>query len=101
MVDQRLKSENVVVAAPMSFTGSSKRVWKMTRSSNVWLRWLVLIPIALMGVLVMWSFVAMWYVCFGLILWPWRLIRRGSRKNKRDALRHAELLEATRRAAQG
>ena len=41
-----------------------------------------------------WFFVACWYLFWGIWLIPYRLIRRGSRKNKRDALRHREMLDA-------
>ena len=45
-------------------------------------------------VLVAWVAVTAWYVVFGILLWPYRLLRRGSRKRKRDELRHREALAA-------
>lgn len=39
-----------------------------------------------------WYFVM--YVLFGILFIPYRLLRRGSRKNKRDKLRHREVLDA-------
>ena len=93
-METKLASEKVVVAAPMSFAGSAARIWKITTNDNVWLRWIVLIPAALILIFLAWSIVACWYVVFGLLLVPYRLIRRSSRKNKRDSLRHRELLSA-------
>jgi len=36
----------------------------------------------------------MWYLLFGLLLVPYRLIRRGSRKQKIQERQHQEILEA-------
>ena len=35
-----------------------------------------------------------WYLLFGLFLVPYRLLRRGARKRKSEALRHREMLGA-------
>lgn len=43
----QLKSEKVIVSAPTSFSGSAARIWKITESDNDLLKWLVLVPIAL------------------------------------------------------
>lgn len=87
------KSEDVVVSAPMSFAGSAQRIFKITIVDNQLLKWLVLVPIAIILTLIAWSFVLIWYVIFGIWLIPYRLIRRSQRKAKRDRLRHQELLE--------
>lgn len=93
-MSERLKSEEVIVSAPFSFNGSALRIWKLTRKSdNPYIKWLLLVPIALMLVACAWAFVACWYLLFGILVIPYRLIRRSSRKNKRDQLRHRELLE--------
>lgn len=96
-----MRSEDVVIQSPTSYTGSRARIWRMvTGTENPALRWSLAVPTALLLILLAWSFVSAWYLLFGLFLAPWRLIRRGSRKRKRDTLRHQEVLEAT-RAAQG
>lgn len=93
-MSDRLKSEDVVVSAPFSFNGSALRIWKLTRKSdNPYLKWLLLVPLALLLICFAWMFIACWYLVFGILIIPYRLIRRSSRKNKRDQLRHRELLE--------
>jgi len=87
-------SESSVIASPLSFTGSALRIWRITSISNsLVIKWVVLAPFAMGFILVAWSFVAAWYMIFGLWLVPYRLIRRGQRKEKRDKLRHREILE--------
>lgn len=82
-----LPSERVVIESPMSLSGSAKRLWHITR------RWPVLtVPIAIMLIVVAWTLVLSWYCLFGLLVVPWRLLRRGQRREKRDRLRHQELL---------
>ncbi len=83
-----LASERVVVQAPMSYAGSAKRIWRMTRLT-MWLSIVAVVAIA-----VAWIVVTVWYVVFGILLVPYRLIRRGGRKQKRDELRHREMMEA-------
>jgi hypothetical protein len=94
--DGRLASEEVVLAAPTSFAGSAQRIWKLTRSDNPAVRAAVLIPTALLLIAFAWTFVAMWYVLifgvFGLFVFPFRMFRRGSRKEKRRQLQHREML---------
>ena len=43
-----------------------------------------------------WCAIVVWYVAFGLLLAPYRLLRRGSRKRKREARMHEETLRAIR-----
>ena len=93
-----LRSEKVVVSAPMSFAGSSERIWHLTEiSGNTWVKWMLLAPIALSLILAAWAVVAGWYflmyVLFGLFFIPYRLVRRSQRKNKKNELQHRELLE--------
>ena len=90
----RLESERVVVSAPMSFAGSARRLsaglWSQRGvAARVVIGWWLL-PVAVVTV---WLLVAAWYVVFGLLLFPYRLVRRGSRKRKRDELRHREVLD--------
>jgi uncharacterized membrane-anchored protein len=93
----KLDSDRVVVQAPMSFSGSTRRIWKMTGGAPAMK---ALIPVALVLVLLAWVLVACWYVVFGLLLVPYRLVRRGSRQRKRDSLRHQEVLRAQRPPAE-
>lgn len=84
-----LASEKVIIQAPMSYTGSAKRIWRLGTG------WLV--PLLVVMIAAMWIVVTLWYVVFGLLLVPYRLIRRGSRKQRRDELRHRETLDALRK----
>jgi hypothetical protein len=94
----QLASENVVVSAPFSFNGSALRIWRITRVGNGLVKWLLMVPAALMLIMLAWMFVMCWYVVIygllGIFFIPYRLIRRSGRKQKRDKLRHRELLEA-------
>jgi hypothetical protein len=90
----KLESEKIVVAAPLSYAGSAGRIWKLTGiSANVGAR----IGLAIAAIILIagaWCFVTAWYLTWGLLLVPYRLIRRGSRKRKREALQHRELISA-------
>lgn len=81
-----LKSEQIIIEAPMSFTGAARRLWRL--SEDRWVRAAVLAPILIL----IWFGIACWYLLFGVLLIPYRLIRRNQRVQKRDALRHRELL---------
>lgn len=98
---QRLKSETVIVSSPLSFAGSARRIWRMTNSGRGWIKYILLTPLALLLISCAWSFVIVWYFVmyflFGIFFIPFRLWRRGARKNKRDQLRHRELLEEIQR----
>jgi hypothetical protein len=90
----KLESEKVVVSAPMSYAGSAARIWKLTGLSEAVPARIGLGLAAIVLILGAWVFVSAWYIAFGLLLVPYRLVRRGSRKRKRDALQHRELLTA-------
>lgn len=96
----QLASEKVIISSPLSFAGSSQRIWRMTSTENMLVKLLLLVPIALCLIAAAWIFVIGWYilmyVVFGIFFIPFRLWRRGARKNKRDQLRHQEVLEAIR-----
>lgn len=85
-MNEPLASERVIIEAPMSFTGSAKRIWRL--SSLAWVRALLVVLVIPLA----WTVVLVWYCTFGLALVPYRLIRRSSRKQKRDELRHRELV---------
>lgn len=95
-----LASERVVTSAPMSFSGSARRsinmLWRDKHPAFKWLVGLWAVPL-LIGI--WWIAVAGWYLLFGLLVVPWRLLRRGSRKRRRDEARHREILDATRQSA--
>lgn len=103
------KSDRIVIQSPTSLTGSAKRIWRITRwnpeTENPWVRWLAIMPlramlfVAAVALIVMaWVLVVGWYLLFGLLMVPWRLFRRGARREKRERLRHAEMLEAIERS---
>lgn len=81
-------SSRIVVSAPMSLTGSWKRTRNWCRNPILFL----LLGVPLLAV--WWPAIILWYVVFGIFLWPYRLIRRGSRKRKLADARHRELMDA-------
>ena len=87
-MSEKLASEKIVVASPMSFSGSAARLLNL--SDNLLVRVLFIVP----AILFWWCLVALWYMFFGIFLIPFRLVMRGSRKRKRDEARHRELLQA-------
>jgi hypothetical protein len=90
----KLESEKIVLAAPLSYAGSAARIWKLTGASvNTWAR-VGLGVAAIILIACAWVVVTGWYLIFGLLLVPYRLIRRGSRKRKREALQHREMMTA-------
>ena len=84
-----LASERVIINAPMSFAGAAQRSMRWTEKMGP-VRWAV-VPWLL---IVWWSAIVLWYIAFGLWLVPYRLLRRGARKRKAEALRHREMLGA-------
>lgn len=97
-MSDKLASEKVIISAPTSFIGSAQRIWRITDNSNVPLKWLVIVPTALLLISIAWTFILIWYFIifglFGVFVIPFRLLTRGSRKRKRQAFQHRELLEA-------
>ena len=86
-----------VVAAPMSFAGSANRLANLARGvRDDWVRRLVAWPVVLLLLMFAWTAVLMWYLMWGILLVPYRLVRRGSRSRKIEARRHAEVLAALR-----
>jgi hypothetical protein len=81
-----VSSERIVVAAPMSYTGSATRIWRW--SPNAWIRWGLLTWVVLLA----WTTVTVWYAAFGLLLVPYRLVRRGQRRRHLEDARHEEVL---------
>jgi hypothetical protein len=87
----RLASEDVVVQAPMSFAGSAKRIWKITRVDAPAAR-AVMIVLAVVLVSIAWAAFFAWYCIFGLWLVPYRMSRRSDRNRKRQGFQHREML---------
>jgi hypothetical protein len=86
-------SSEVVVSAPMSFAGSAQRIWKITKRQDVSTPVLIVLSIsAILAIALAWTAVLGWYLFFGILLIPYRLIRRGQRKTVRDNMRHQEML---------
>lgn len=78
----------------MSYAGSAQRIWKLTKLTDNAPALFALSLLAIVMILGAWTAVTGWYVVFGILLVPYRLIRRGQRKDKRDAMRHNEMLQA-------
>jgi hypothetical protein len=92
----RLPSDQVVIAAPMSFTGSAIRAWRLTVYPHG-TGWMAAARAAtvtgvLLLILTWWSVILCWYLVFGLLLVPYRVARRHARKRKIERLRHQEIL---------
>lgn len=71
-----------IVSSPLSFSGSARRLWRpVSRASSPAAKWGIgaLVVLALMLV---WTFILAWYLLWGIFLVPWRLIRRGQRRDK-------------------
>lgn len=73
--------EKPIVAAPMSFTGSAQRLWRpvtrMTSPAKV-----ALGSVMVLVILMAWTLVLCWYLFWGILVVPWRLLRRGQRRQK-------------------
>ena len=85
--------EKVVISAPMSFAGSAQRailwLWTDKHPAVQWGIGIWLIPLLLS---VWWAYIADWYLIFGIFLVPYRVLRRGSRKRKREDLKHQQMM---------
>jgi hypothetical protein len=88
----RLASEDVIINAPMSYAGSAQRIMRIRRGAPAGWQLVAVTSLAVVLVLVAWCFVTAWYMVWGLWLIPYRLLRRGARKRKAEAMRHRELM---------
>jgi hypothetical protein len=88
----RLASEDVIINAPMSYVGSAQRIMRIRRRAEGGGKLVAITALATLLILLAWVFVTAWYLIWGLWLVPYRLLRRGARKRKAEALRHRELL---------
>ena len=92
-----MDSQNMVIQSPFSAVGSAKRVWLLTKIGPPWLK-VFTVPVALVVAgscfvaFAMWTFAST--LLGAIVVIPWRLLRRGARKRKVEAKRHAELQKA-------
>lgn len=86
-------SSDIIIQSPTSFVGSARRLWKITKAGHPATKFLT-VPLALLLIGTAWTLVAVYTLFFGILLVPYRLLRRGSRKRKQEMLRHAEVLAA-------
>lgn len=74
--------EKPIVSSPLSFSGSARRLWRpVTRASSPAGK-IGLGTLVVLALLFVWTFIACWYLFWGLLVVPWRLIRRGQRRDK-------------------
>jgi hypothetical protein len=88
----RIASEDVIINAPMSYAGSAQRIMRLRRRAAEGWQKNALTVLAVVLVLAAWAIITCWYCTFGLLLVPYRLLRRGARKRKAEAMRHRELM---------
>ena len=89
-----LASEDVIINAPMSYAGSAQRIIRLRRRADGDGKLVAITFLAIVLILVAWVLVTAWYLVWGLWLVPYRLLRRGARKRKAEALRHREMMSA-------
>jgi hypothetical protein len=88
----RLASEDIIINAPLSYAGSAQRIIRIRRRTPQGWQLAAMTVLAVVLIAFAWSFVTAWYVVWGLWLVPYRILRRGARKRKAEALRHRELM---------
>lgn len=88
----RLASEDVIISAPMSYSGSAQRIIRIRRRADSDRQLAALTALAVVLIVFVWVLVTVWYLMWGILLVPYRLLRRGARKRKVEALRHRELM---------
>ena len=82
----------MIINAPMSYAGSAQRIMRIRRGAPEGGALAAITVLAILLVLIAWTFVTAWYICFGLFMLPYRLLRRGARKRKAEAMRHREMM---------
>jgi len=97
----RLASEDVIINAPMSYAGSAQRIFRLRRRARAGGPKVAVTALAVALVLLAWALVTAWYLIWWFWLVPYRLLRRGARKRRAEALRHRELLGTIQGAAAG
>lgn len=97
----RLASEDVIINAPMSYAGSAQRIMRIRRRAEGGRKLAAITVLAILLIFAAWVFVTAWYLIWGLWLVPYRLLRRGARKRKAEAMRHRELMGTIQGSAAG
>lgn len=94
-----LGSEEVILDAPMSFTGVTKRTVRFSKRhpTSAWWGTSLAVTGYVLWLLTAYLTIASWYLLFGLWLVPYRLIRRSQRRDEQRRRQHAELLAGTTR----
>jgi fatty acid desaturase len=75
-------TEPVIVSSPLSFTGSARRLWRPVRRATTPAAKVGLGTLVVFALLLVWTFIVCWYLLWGLWVVPWRLLRRGQRRQK-------------------
>jgi hypothetical protein len=83
--------QRIVVSAPMSFAGSAQRIWPMTYARSGWEQGAMTF-LAMSLIALAWMVILAWYLSFGPLLIPYRLVRRSQRKRNRDAAESRNVL---------
>jgi DUF1707 SHOCT-like domain len=97
----RLASEDVIISAPMSYSGSAQRIMRLRRRARSDGELVAITVVAVSLVLIVWVFVTVWYLMWTFLLVPYRLVRRSARQRRVEALRHRELLGTIQGSAAG
>jgi hypothetical protein len=93
-VPAHLASEDVIINAPLSYAGSAQRIFRLRRRANTQQALVAVTTAVIVLVVLSWVLITVWYLMWGILLVPYRLLRRGARKRKAEMMRHRELLEA-------
>jgi hypothetical protein len=91
----------VIINAPLSYAGSAQRIIRLRRRAEGGGALVAVTALAVLLIAVAWIFVTAWYMTWGLLLVPYRVLRRGARKRNAEALRHRELLGTIQGSAAG
>jgi hypothetical protein len=97
----RLPSEDVILSAPMSYSGSAARIMRIRRRASSERQLTAYTALAVSLLVVVWACVTVWYLMWGVLLIPYRLLRRAARKRKLEAMRHRELMGTIEGSAAG
>jgi len=90
-----MSDKRQIVSAPMSLNGAYLRTLNLAWFDKPsWFQLAVGWWLVASILFFWWSAIAVWYVLFGILLVPYRLIRRGGRKRKIADRRHKELIQA-------
>lgn len=75
-------ADTLILSSPLSFTGSAQRLWRPVKTAHsAGAKWALGVALVFLIGMV-WLFVVCWYLMWGVLVVPWRLIRRGQRRDK-------------------